>query len=133
MRGPDADASRETFEGWLADPRNARAYHEIERVWAATGLAQAPRSGGEPTATSWLRYALAASIILVGIAIAMLLSAYGGSAVMSRPAIAYSSRVGEIRTVTLADASRVPPHTASRTQVSSAARPRRARPAAGAP
>lgn len=133
MRGPDAHASREGFEVWLADPRNARAYHEIERVWAATGLAQAPCSGVKPALAqpSWRRYALAASIIVVGIVLALLLSAYGGSAVTSRPGIAYSSRLGEIRTFTLADASRVTLDTASRIEVSYAAGERRVRLVAG--
>lgn len=46
-----------------------------------------------------------------------MLSAYGGSAVTNPKAIAYSSRVGEIRTLTLADASRLTLDTASRIEV----------------
>lgn len=40
MRAPDAETSREAFELWRSDIRNARAYAEIEAIWEATAHAR---------------------------------------------------------------------------------------------
>lgn len=131
MRGPDAFASREAFAAWLADPPNARAYREIERVWTVSGMAGVPaKEHAQPQSAraSWQRFGLAASIALVATMVALLLIA---NRQVSRPGLsvaAYASRVGEIRQITLADGSRVTLDTASRLVVDFTAHERRVRP-----
>lgn len=128
MRGPEAFASRAAFGAWLADPANARAYREIERIWAMAGMAEVPAKGHAKrryTRASWQSYALAASIALGAIMLALLLIANRPSRPSGGSAIAYSSQVGEIRQITLADGSRVTLDTASRLAVDYTARERR--------
>ncbi|WP_052223708.1 FecR family protein [Novosphingobium malaysiense] len=119
MRGPDAFRSRTRFEAWLADPDNARAYREIEQVWAATGRRRPshsrPRARARPGARH--RYALAASLGLIAIMLALILFTSRQWRGQALPATAYSSHVGEIRQVRLADGSRVTLDTASRLSV----------------
>ena len=119
MRGPEADVLHDDFRAWLADPRNARCYGQIEQVWSAAGGAREASAFPAhlqrlPRRSSWKSAALIAALVLAVAAIALLLSAYGRSPEPSRPMMAYASGLGQIRTAVLADGSRVTLDTASR-------------------
>lgn len=137
MRGPEAEGAREAFEAWLAEPAHARAYVEIETIWAAAGAARAanvPTRGREAIAVrhrSWTRPVLAAAALALAVVVlALLLSGYGRSAAPP-PLIAYASSVGQVRSIALADGSRVTLDTASRIAVSFSRGERRVRLAEG--
>ena len=121
MRSPDASAAQAAFDAWRADPDNARAYAEIEQVWAVTGAGRSrvtPQRQSAMPSQAWPRYAIAATLMIIAIGIAFLLAGYSALPVGSGagPA-AYASRIGEIRTITLSDGSTVTLDTASRLRV----------------
>lgn len=138
MRGPEAEASRHAFDSWHADPANARAYAEIEAIWSLAGASRPgesrPQSGrGTPQASDWGAATrswkgpvlAAAAVALAVVVIALLLSGYGLPDRHGQPLAAYASKVGQIRTVVLADGSRVTLDTASRIVPSFSGRERR--------
>lgn len=138
MRGPEAEESRQAFDRWHDDPANARAYAEIEAVWSLAGASRpaqsrqqsgrlTPQASDRGAATrSWKGPVLAAAAVaLAMVVIALLLSGYGRSDPHGQPLAAYASKVGQIRTVVLADGSRVTLDTASRIVPSFSGRERR--------
>ncbi|ARS26974.1 FecR family protein [Sphingomonas sp. KC8] len=131
LHAPDADQVRAEFEAWRADLANARAYAAIEQVWAVTATGtvrgdQPPQPISLPPRSPWRRYALAATLAIVAIGLAFLLTGYGISSVRPVPAATrYVSDVGEIRTIDLADGSTVTLDTASRFEVDYSDRERR--------
>ncbi|MFA5963745.1 MAG: FecR domain-containing protein [Sphingomonas sp.] len=120
MRGSDAEMSRLEFERWRAsDPRNRAAYVRIERRWQlAAGLAGSPLAKEHLAAVSRRSiFAMPGSRAAYASVIVALL--IGGGAVFlwrgdgTRPAAVaqaskpFATRVGEIRTVRLADGTTV--------------------------
>lgn len=123
LHAPDADPDRAAFEAWHADPTNANAYAEIEQVWTTTAIGTVRSNPpGPPTElsarSSWSRYAVAATLAIVAICLALVLTGHGISSVRPMPvATRYASDVGEIRTFNLPDQSTVTLDTASRVDV----------------
>jgi len=120
MRGSDAEMSRLEFERWRAsDPRNRAAYARIERRWQlAAGLAGSPLAQEHLAAVNRRPfYAMPGPRVACGSLIVALL--IGGGAVFlwrgdgPRPAAVaqasapFETRVGEIRTMRLADGTTV--------------------------
>lgn len=131
LHGPDAAKALDEFETWRADPVNARAYAAVEQVWTVTAIGtirNAPPS--QPVSVLslpiWTRYALAATLAIVAIGLAFLLTGHGLSSMRPVPTRAYyASDVGEIRAIDLPDGSTVTLDTASRLAVAYSDRERR--------
>lgn len=112
------------FSAWRRDPENARAYERVETVWESSrDLAGDPDIAALTSeATGRARPALArapASGLLkpfTGLAAALIVVAAAGMWVINRP-LAYATEIGELRTIQLADGSRVTLDTDSRVQV----------------
>lgn len=116
MHDPDAVVDQAAFERWrAADPRHAEIYARVERGWEQSALLAQTRFGRArrlPTPRQRLftppaRYALAAAAVLI-VAVAGLTLSPGFLQRFAQPgATEFASRVGEIRTLTLADGSTV--------------------------
>jgi transmembrane sensor len=92
------DSQRARFRAWLsADARHAKAFEELTAVWELVGA----RTDYRPAAISLSRRS-----VLVG-ASAALTAAAGGFVALSAGAENYRTEVGERRSITLADRSRV--------------------------
>jgi len=123
LRAEDAAAQRPAFEAWVAaDPAHAEAFAATEAAWGLfdagaaqpevlamrrDALANAHRAGGARwRATAWRpgRRSLAAALLL---AVATPLAAGVWFAAQPAAAREYRTGVGEQRTVTLSDGSRV--------------------------
>lgn len=121
LRGPSTAEDRAAFEAWYqAAPEHAEAYDAVLRTWEDAGLAALTPAGRSRAALApgivyrW-RYALAAVAATVVIAV-VAFGAYGEAIVGSvagRP-VEFASRAGRIRTIELADGSRVTLDGASR-------------------
>lgn len=121
LHAPEADRVRTEFESWRADPANARAYSEIERLWAVTGTGKVrpvPQSPPIRSRQPWIRYAIAATLAILALGLAVQLKGYDALSVQPRPtATRYASQVGEIRTINLPDGSTVTLDTASQLDI----------------
>lgn len=127
MHGPDGDAQRAAFEAWRAsDARHRDAYAQLERAWdvsAALGGTEMGRNRSLPLRTPanwatapWL--ALAASLAMVVLlSLLWLYRSPSGSSVNIMASVE-RSKIGEIRTVKLADGSSVTLDTDSQIRVS---------------
>lgn len=108
-----ADVKR--FSDWRRDSENASAFTRMEAMWDAAGtLAHSPemakvtqdartrRSGGT------LRHSLSGRLVPIGVAGAIALIAGAGTwAWLAQRPMAYSTAIGEQRTVSLEDGSRI--------------------------
>jgi transmembrane sensor len=110
LDSPDVSAAEHAeFEAWRgADPAHAAAYAQVERVWSALkGLPVGARDSGEDRSAApavrrvgrgrWSMGLVAAAIVLLGLSIAPQL--------LLRWRADVTTRVGEQRTVSLADGS----------------------------
>ncbi len=118
LRAGPSDEDAADFEDWYAtDPRHADVYDALLDSWEDTALvSRAPlaEQSRRPARRSWAKVAAAAAAVLVLlIAGSVLLSARHGA----EPETMLASRVGEIRTVTLEDGSRVTLDTNSAVEV----------------
>jgi len=118
LRGSEGASLRAVFEQWrAADPAHATAYEEVEAMWQqAGGLGrteigrnrQLPRRRPSLFETPFVRPALAGLFVLVVAGIALvLLGARMSAPIMMAQAAPFTTRVGEIRTLKLADGSTV--------------------------
>lgn len=103
MRGDQAASLRDDFEAWMADPANAAAYREMEAIWSASSEAS-PRVGRRRPV--YLRPGLIAAGVAVALAIGFLVVQANRRSETSGIAT-YSSEGSKIRTIRLADGSRV--------------------------
>jgi len=118
LRAPDSADHHEAFEIWYAaDPRHADIYDDVLANWESMALtAQTPAAVAETTRChaaraadrrrSALAFAAAAAVLLVifaGIGLSRLDGPWSGTVEPTEIA----SRLGEIRTTTLSDGSRV--------------------------
>lgn len=125
MHGPDAAASADTFQAWLdASPANAQIYRDLQAHWERAKFLTHTKTGQTRDLSSvavWHRRA-GARWAIAAMAIVILASGLAFSHFALRPTasstIAYSTRVGEIRTVALTDGSNVTLDAASSMQVS---------------
>ena len=110
MKGPRAGEFREAFERWRAEPANAEAYARVSATFNWAALLRFDR----PSSTTILptsdrrprRVALAAFLALVlALPAAIIVSGSMPFPWGSQATLMYSTRVGEIRTVELADGS----------------------------
>ena len=114
LRGPSTPEDHAAFEAWYdAAPENAEAYDGVLQTWEAAGLAPLTATGGARAplrsggGRRW-RYALAGVAASVVIAL-LAYGAYGAGGIapgVARP-VEFASRDGEMRTVELADGSRI--------------------------
>jgi transmembrane sensor len=114
LRGTSTAEDHAAFEEWYdADPRHAAAYEAILESWETAGLARTTpigigRSGLAPAGARRWRYAMAA--IAATIVIVVLAFGANGAGIIgpktNRP-IEFASGADEVRTVDLADGSRV--------------------------
>ncbi len=120
LRGPSSAEDHAAFETWYgAHPDHAAAYEAVLESWDIAGLAGATPAGQSrarlaPTLAQRRRYAVAAIAATVVIAL-LAFGAYGAGFIARDPArpVEFASRSGEIRTIELADGSRVTLDTAS--------------------
>ncbi len=124
MHGDDAETHRAAFERWrAADPRHAETYARLARQWTSAALlAQSPigQTRALPATRSrrWaapMGYALAVAVIVL--AIGLWFGVPGPWAGRDPAVPQLASRVGEIRTLELADGSVVTLDTDSTVQV----------------
>lgn len=118
-----ADVRR--FSEWRRDPENARAFARLETLWSATAaLGQAPDmqvladEALRPRRSRPARTGLAGRLAPIGAvgAVVLALGIAGSTWLALRPAV-YATEVGEQRTVTLNDGSRLVLDTGSRVAV----------------
>lgn len=128
LQGPDGAAAHAAFERWRsADPRHASAYARVEQSWRrSAALAQSPLAAHaalpDPPRRRRRPFLLVAGVS-AGLAAASALFWFGPA---RAPAI-YATALGEIRTVTLPDGSRVTLDTQSRITLDFAGPERRVR------
>ncbi|MCW1430882.1 FecR family protein [Novosphingobium sp. JCM 18896] len=103
MRGADAEASREDFDVWRADPLNAAAYREIEAIWAISARGEAGKGRRRPQR---LRPGLIAASLAAAVTIALFVHGIGrpGS---ERPGETFENDRSGLRLVSLPDGSKV--------------------------
>lgn len=120
LQGADvSETERQRFEEWIdADPAHAVAYARVEATWdRAARLAAAPQAApmvaptaapvaNRPARAAFTRRAAAAGILAVAIG--------AGGLWALRPGTAYATGIGERKTVTLPDGSRVTLNTNSK-------------------
>jgi transmembrane sensor len=114
LRGASTAQDQAAFEDWYqADPRHAAAYDAVLESWETAGLARAEpvgpmRSSLAPAGGHRWRYAIAA--VAATVVVVVLAFAAAGSGVMSsnpaRP-VEFAGGAGRIRTIDLADGSRI--------------------------
>ncbi|SBV31776.1 FecR/PupR family sigma factor regulatory protein [uncultured Sphingopyxis sp.] len=115
MRGPDADAERAAFETWRALPANAEAYARLDATWDESLFLANSRTGRDRDLMRVRRKMPPAALLAAGIALLTLLSAglmtaqmgWLGSAGTQTPAATTIAAVDGVRTLTLADGSKV--------------------------
>ena len=110
LRSGASDADHAAFEQWYAgDPRHADTYDALLDSWEETRLSALTPAGQSrrpiPPRHTWPRAAAAAAAVLLLIVAGITFTRFNDKA--GPPQVALVSRVGEIRTVTLADGSRV--------------------------
>ncbi|RZI61479.1 MAG: hypothetical protein EOP94_00130 [Zymomonas sp.] len=103
MRGPEAHAHRSAFAAWFDQPGNADTYREMEAIWGASAQASSAPMRRRP---AYLRPGLIAAGIATALTIGYLV-VYGGGGSETSAFASFSSERGRIRTVGLADGSRV--------------------------
>lgn len=126
LRADDvSDGDRRRWQQWLTrDPRHRDAYERIERLWSGLGeyaphpeierRLQAGATAAKPAPrrrSRWTGLAAAASLVV---------AIFAGWQLWPRPAppdVHYATAVGELRTVTLADGSRISLDTDTRLRV----------------
>ncbi|WP_157215277.1 FecR family protein [Flavisphingomonas formosensis] len=115
LRSPDGADDHETFQDWYAaDPRHADIYDDVLGTWDSTALAARTPAGemprrfdSKPTRPRY-RMAVAAVAALVLVVLSGIgLQRFGAFGPGRTDPAEVASRIGEIRTVTLADGSRV--------------------------
>ncbi len=116
LRSPDGAAQHEAFEDWYAaDPRHADIYDDVLGTWDNTAMAARTPAGEAPgrldsrqDTRPRSRMALAAVAALVLVVLSGIgLQRFGAFGPGRADPAEIASRLGEIRTVTLADGSRV--------------------------
>lgn len=116
MHGDDAAAHREAFERWrAADPRHDTAYARLERQWSQAELLAQTRVGRaralpnrHPKRVSTpLGYAVAFALVVLALGLGIWANAPGLFGGHSHAPSELASHVGEIRTLRLADGSRI--------------------------
>ena len=109
LRSSSNERDHAAFESWYcAEPLHADIYDDVLATWEKTVLAgQTAAAGWQQPQRSKLSYALAAAaaIVLVVATSLVLIQTQGPSASGKPEAIA--ARIGEIRTIALADGSRI--------------------------
>ncbi len=120
LRGAPSERDRAAFEDWYAaDPVHADTYDSVLDSWEETArAAQTPAAqpARRPARRDWVKAAVAAAaVLLVLIAGSIVLT--GGARLETSEGQLLASRVGEIRTVTLEDGSRVTLDTSSAIRV----------------
>lgn len=126
--GQISAAERGRFEAWRrADPAHGRAYAEIEAFWDGEAFAQilAEAAANPPAATArkeWRRLAGPGLALAAGLALFALLHPAGLGCWQAD----YCTAVGEVKTLTLADGSRVTLDTDSALSVELGGSPRHA-------
>ena len=138
LRGPDGGCEREAFEAWrAADPRHADAYDRLVRRWDQTAFLATTPTGrnrqlrhvaGHARLRRFAAAAAAAAALLILVPLG--LRAVDGTG-PAHVAADYTSPVGELRRVALADGSRVTLDTATRVHAVYDARQRRLKLARG--
>jgi transmembrane sensor len=115
MHGDDAATHRKAFEQWrTADPRHEAAYVRLEAQWrqaallaqTAVGRARALPQCRTVRSRSALGYALAMAVVVLAVGLGFWLRTPGGIQ-RHAPSAEIASRIGEIRTLRLADGSLV--------------------------
>lgn len=116
LRSPDGAEDHETFQDWYAaDPQHADIYDDVLGTWDSTALA-ARTSAGEmprrldlkPDTRPRFRIAVAAAAALVLVVLSGVgLQRFGAFWASWTDPAEVASRIGEIRTVTLTDGTRV--------------------------
>jgi transmembrane sensor len=115
MRGPGADGERAAFEAWRAVPGNDAAYSSLEETWDQS-LFLANRPAGRSRDLARARgFAPRAVLLAAGVGAFAILSGglvasqlgWLGQAAAERSAVAEIAATNAIRTVRLADGSRV--------------------------
>lgn len=135
LRGPDAAAIRPQFEIWLnASPDHLPAWRHVEQLWDQSKFLQSSgtaRSRDLASVAVWhrrpaARWGAAAMVVLallvVGFAVPGFLRPNSAT-----PMVAFSTRTGEVRTVSLADGSKVTLDASSSVQVAMSAATREVR------
>jgi transmembrane sensor len=130
LRGPSTPADHAAFEAWYnAAPEHAAAYDGVLQSWEASGLARLTsaaraRPSLQPRSRHPWRYAIAviaATIVIVLLAF----GAHGLVGTRTGQPMEFASGGGEIRTVDLADGSRITLDTATVLQTTYSADERR--------
>lgn len=134
MRGPDAEVHRAAFEEWLAaDPHNPEAYAILESAWQETGVSggtayannRALEHYGPTFGLTMPRVAVTAAAAAAVLLVFLWPAARGP---VPQPIVApqlMQTALGEIRTIALADGSKITLDTDSQVKVSFAADARR--------
>ena len=116
MHSDDAAGHREAFERWrAADPRHETAYARLEQQWGQArllaqtqiGRARALPSARPTRSGAPLGYAVALALVVLALGLGLWTHAPGLFGDASRTTSEIASHVGEIRTLQLADGSRV--------------------------
>ncbi len=115
MRGPDAEREREAFEAWRAEPENEAAYAGLETTWDQSLFLANQPVGRARDLSRARRYAPPAVVMAAGIGALAILSGglvasqlgWFGPAAVERPAAVDMASTNAVRTVRLADGSRV--------------------------
>ena len=116
LRGPDGERDRAAFTAWRdADPRHAAAFARLENDWKRTGILQrSALSDAVRLQPSWWKRLnldrpriLAPACALLVLVLLLGIWAARARAPEVATAIAQSTRLGEVRTLSLADGSRV--------------------------
>jgi transmembrane sensor len=113
LRGASTAEDRAAFEEWYqADPRHAATYDAVLESWETAGLARAApvgpvRSSLGPAGGYRWRYAIAA--VAATVVVVVLAFAAGSGVMSSKPArpVEFAGGAGRIRTIDLADGSRI--------------------------
>lgn len=107
MRGPGAAVAQDEFEVWRSDPVNAQAYSEIAAIWSLAGSRDAGKATGVgATRAPRYRSALVAAAVVAAIAIGLLVANLARSP-SRQEEVTYANHAERIRTIDLADGSRV--------------------------
>ena len=123
MRASDAASARAEFDAWRhADPRHAVAYQRLAENWRRSDVIRHSDllDGFRLRPPWWKRLHLdrprvfAPAIAVIVLALALTVWAVAARAPGSPPTTAQSSRLGEVRTVTLSDGSTITLDTDSR-------------------
>ena len=126
MHGPDAAVAAGEFQSWLdASPEHAIVYRDLQAHWDRAKFLTHTKTGQARDLASvavWYRrpgprWAAVATAAIFVVAASLVPFSIGPRSSVA-PFVAYSTRVGEMRTVALADGTTVTMDAASRMQVS---------------